>query len=98
MFLHSIAAYADQIVDTIDASSVQVLQGCTEDGLYGLHHTWGRAIRNEFGLWDPTHPLTRHWAACPDERDVRNGTDHSADHPDAVSMAIMRAVWKKINA
>ena len=47
-----------------------------------------RRIRNEFGLWDPTHPLTAQWHAKPEERDVRDGIDHSVDHPDAISSAI----------
>jgi hypothetical protein len=98
MYLHSVAAYADQIIDSIDASSMQCLQSMTKDQLALLHHTWGMSIRNEFGLWEPDHPLTKHWHECPDDHDIRNGIDFSEDHPDAVSMRIMLAVWKKVNA
>jgi hypothetical protein len=108
MHLHSIAAYADQIVDEIDESSIQCLRGMTIHELPTLHHSWGMAIRNEFGLWSADHPLTKHWHQKPEERDLRSfdgftiqnceGVDYSKDHPDAISMEIMRAVWKKVNA
>lgn len=98
MYLYSIAAYADQIVDELDASSIQVLKNLPEAELGLLHHSWGRAIRNDFGLWQPDHPLTKRWHEHPEEHDLRNGVDYSLDHPDSVSMEIMKVVWKKVNA
>lgn len=56
----------------------------------------GRAIRNEFGLWNPTHPLTARWHSFPDDRDVRDGVDYSLDHPDAVSERILNEVRERL--
>ena len=100
MYLHSTDAYADKIIDELDESSQQVLRGITDEGdLSLLHHTWGQAIRNEFGLWQPDHPLTWHWHQNgPGARHLVNGIDHSPDHPDAVSMEIMKKVWRKVRA
>lgn len=55
-----------------------------ERRLVAYHHTLGRKIRNEFKLWD-----------CAWTPDVQNGVDHSTDHPDAVSMRIIEAVWSR---
>ncbi len=98
MYLYSISAYADTIIDEIDDESQQALRSLSFDQLASLHSSWGRAIRNEFGLWQFDHPLTKHWHEFPEEHDMRNGVDYSDDHPDAVSMEIMKVVWKKVNA
>jgi len=99
MYLHSIAAYVDKIVDELDKESLNALRELkTEDDVMILHHSWGMAIRNEFGLWRPDHPLTQHWHEHPEDHDVRDGCDYSNDHPDAVSCEIMRGVWRKVNA
>ena len=98
MFLHSIQAYADQITDEIDKQSQQALRNIQVGELHRLHSSWGRAIRNEFGLWQADHPLTKNWHNNPDGRDIQDGIDCSNDHPDRVSMLIMLAVWKKVNA
>lgn len=52
--------------------------------LHVLHHTLGRDIRNEFGLWEEK------W-----EPYLIDGIDRSPNHPDAISMRIMEAVWDK---
>ena len=52
--------------------------------LVQYHHTLGRRIRNEFDLWSNS------W-----EPELINGIDYSVDHPDSVSMRIIRAVWNK---
>ena len=98
MYLHSVNAYADKILDELDASSTQALRSMAMGELPKLHHSWGRAIRNEFGLWEPDHPLTKHWHEKEDERDIQDGIDMSVDHPDHVSMLIMEQVWRKVNA
>ena len=98
MYLHSVSAYADQIIDQLDESSHKALQTLTEPELYKLHFTWGMAIRNEFGLWMPDHPLTKAWHAAAPMKHIVNGIDEAEDHPDHISMLIMKAVWKKVNA
>ena len=98
MYLHSISAYGDDIFDQMDAQSIAELRTTPAEDLPMYHLSWGMAIRNQCGLWDPEHPLTTRWHKRPDERDIRDGIDHSADHPDAVSSAIMRHVHRKANA
>jgi hypothetical protein len=52
----------------------------------------GRSIRNEYGLWEPDHPLTQHWHQNPECRNIVDGIDYSEDHPDAVSAEIIRVL------
>lgn len=56
----------------------------------------GRRIRNDFGLWDPAHPLTQHWHLHPDCRNIVNGIDFSEDHPDNISGEILALVRKAL--
>lgn len=58
------------------------LQKSTE--LAFLNSTLGRDIRNNYGLWDfPWEPNI----------DVATGIDYSPNHPEAVSMGIIRHIW-----
>jgi hypothetical protein len=98
MFLHSAAAYADDILNELPQEETDYLKALPENDLPMLHVSWGRGIRNGCGLWDPEHPLTTHWHKFPNERDLRDGVDYSVDHPDAVSMSIMKLVYAKVNA
>lgn len=52
--------------------------------LIQYHHSLGRDIRNEFGLWQYS------WTP-----QLENGFDMSPDHPDAVSMRVIETVWEK---
>lgn len=52
----------------------------------------GRAIRNDYGLWEFDHPLTQHWHQHEDCRNIVDGFDCSEDHPDQVSAAILEVV------
>lgn len=52
--------------------------------LVAYHDSLGRKIRNEFKLWENA------WTP-----DIRNGVDYSPDHPDAVSMRVIEAVWQR---
>lgn len=54
-----------------------------KDRLILYHHTLGRDIRNEFGLWQYK------WTP-----QLENGVDVSPDHPDSVSMRIIERVWE----
>lgn len=56
----------------------------------------GRSIRNDYGLWEFDHPLTQHWHAHPDCRNVVDGIDCSEDHPDAVSAEVLRIVRERL--
>ena len=61
------------------------------DELMYHHHTMGRWIRNEYGLWHDS-PLTEAWRTNVAGRDLRNGIDYSADHPDTISMRVLERV------
>jgi len=54
------------------------------DELIMLHHTTGRSIRNDFGLWDKDNRLVEH--------------DHADHHyfPDQISQRIIENVWKSV--
>lgn len=67
----------------------------TED-LGKYHSTIGMHIRNRYDLWMPNHPLTQHWLLNPECRNVVDGVDCSEDHPDAVSMEIIRCIHKMV--
>jgi len=56
----------------------------------------GRAIRNDYGLWEFDHPLTQHWHMYPDARNIVDGVDCSEDHPDQVSADILDLVRAKL--
>ena len=56
------------------------------DGLVIYHNSLGKDIRNHFGLWDTK------W-----EPEIINGVDMSQDHPDEISMKVIKAVWEKVN-
>ena len=96
--LHSIAAVADELFDQLDANSMHALKTMKKSELHSLHHGWGTSIRNKYGLWNPQNPLTKNWHAHPEKHDMSDGIDYSKDHPDAMSMQIIEAVWKKANA
>lgn len=59
---------------------------CSEDDLISYHSSLGRAIRNEFDLWQID------WAPMIDE----SGVDISPGHPDSRSMFIIKDVWRRL--
>ena len=54
-----------------------------KDKLVRYHSTLGRTIRNEYKLWDTS------WTP-----DIREGVDHSTNHPDQISLKVMEEVWE----
>jgi len=55
-----------------------------ENELYRHHHGMGQWIRNNYKLWETT------W-----KPELRDQVDYSPNHPDAISMTIIKEVWKK---
>ena len=53
------------------------------EDLIQFHPSLGRYIRNNLGLWD--NPWTPQ---------IEDYTDVSPDHPDAISMRLIKEVWK----
>lgn len=60
---------------------------CSEDDLIMYHSSLGRAIRNEFNLWQVD------WAPMVNE----DGVDISPAHPDSRSMFIIKDVWRRLH-
>lgn len=58
---------------------------CSKSDLITYHHNLGRAIRNHFKLWEN-----------PWDPQLENGIDMSPNHPDAISMRVIEAVWEKV--
>lgn len=56
-----------------------------EEKLVRYHGTLGYTIRREFKLWDTN------WTP-----DIRDGVDYSPDHPDQISMRVIKEVWKRL--
>ena len=87
---------------TVESIAEQILREWNKNDLMFIkigHHDFGmvgRAIRNEYGLWEFDHPLTQHWHMYPEDRNIVDGIDYSEDHPDAVSEAILEAVKAKL--
>ena len=54
------------------------------NNLIDYHHSLGRYIRNKYKLWN------KKWEPL-----IINGSDHSPDHPDNISMKMIEEIWKK---
>jgi hypothetical protein len=89
----------EQIVNhlygTLSEKELDEVVKMSEADMRALHHGFGTWIRNSYGLWNPEHPLTTKWANDESSRDIRDGTDYSKDHPDAVSNDILAALWRR---
>lgn len=57
---------------------------CNEEKLHIYHDSLGRSIRNIFKLWETD------WIP-----EIRNGVDYSENHPDQISMRIIKEVWRR---
>jgi hypothetical protein len=89
----------DEIVDhlygTLSEKELDEVMKMTESQMRALHHGFGTWIRNSYGLWATTHPLTTKWHNDPSSHDIQDHVDYSLDHPDAVSNEILSSLWRK---
>jgi len=60
-------------------------KNCKESQLWEYHHSLGRSIRNHFELWK--------YERIPE---LENDVDVSDEHPDAISMRVIKLVWDKV--
>ena len=78
----------DEIVADLEAklddASRAALKNIKFSNLIGLHFTAGRAIRNEYKLWDPLNPYI-------DASDVEGDR-----HPDQVSQKVIEELWRRL--
>lgn len=81
--------YINEIVDDLEngltKGEIRSLKSCPESELIMYHHSAGRYIRNTYKLW------TYEW-----EPELIDGVDHSPNHPDAVSMKIIKLLWARL--
>lgn len=84
----------------MDAASLTVFFP-EEDDLGALHHSYGQHIRNHYKLWEAANPLTEQWftdcAKDGEHQHMIDGVDHHPQHPDQLSMEIIKAVWKYVH-
>lgn len=73
----------DDVYDNLTAASKDTLRATARSGLISFHFTVGMAIRNKYGLWDPSNPYV--------ERD-----EEGPNHPDQMSMRIIERVWDRV--
>lgn len=81
----------DDMVDEVyrwfmlaDENERIMFKATEEDELVRYHHTLGMNIRNHFKLWGEK------WTPF-----FIDGVDYAPNHPDAISMHVIKAVWKK---
>ena len=90
----------DKIIVEITDDDKKYLKSLSREDMIQFHHGIGTSIRNEYGLWKEDNPLTQQWAldrSTDSEIHMKNGVDYHPQHPDAVSMDILEAVWDKLN-
>lgn len=80
----------------IKSKGFKEFKNTPKDDLNNYHHSMGRNIRNYYSLWDPKNPLTENWHNNPESRTFIGGVDFSDDHPDSVSMDIIKIIWEKV--
>lgn len=89
----------DEIVDDLEQrislADKKELAQMEEGALAALHHGFGTWIRNSYDLWHG-NPITEKWRTDESSRNMVNGVDHSEDHPDAVSMKIIRLFHARV--
>lgn len=74
-----------QVYNNVPISDQFDFKHASESELIEWHDSLGRDIRNEFGLWDtPWEPV------------LVEGVDMSPNHPDAISMDIIKEIWRRV--
>jgi len=71
----------DSILARMPPEDQSRLRATPRKELINTLHSWGRGIRNEFGLWGQNEPLLK---------------DCKTDSPEGASMVIMEATWDRL--
>lgn len=77
---------ATYIYSKLDEEDLQILKNTKKSDLIKFHFGWGMGIRNSLGLWRGNNNLMK--SCLQKEPNTQN-------HPDSVSMIIIRLVWEK---
>ncbi len=72
------------IISELSEANKILIKNFEQERLIKLHHGFGTGIRNDFGLWKGNKALIE--SACG-----------KPCHPDTASMAIIEALWRKLN-
>lgn len=83
----NIEEIAQDVISKLNETEVYHFQEMMYDEIYSLHHGFGTWIRNEYKLWQ------NEWTP-----EIKDGVDYSEDHPDAISMKIIKRVWEILDA
>lgn len=70
-----------RLIEGMNDADRKMLGETKKEDLILFHQGWGTGIRNEFGLWRGNTNLL---------------ADCQAEHPDDASMAIIKAVWERL--
>ena len=84
----SVAEMADVVMSWLDKLPLDVAEEfrvVPYDDLIQFKNLLGMNIRNEFRLWE------KKWTPM-----LVNGVDFSPDHPDAISMEVIKEVWRRL--
>lgn len=85
---------------TIPTSQLEILRSTAPEDLPAYHHTFGRWVRNSFGLWSTSSVSGDIYAKAqlrltPEERNALQFDDHPC-HADNFSGAVTRRLWEKL--
>jgi len=69
----------------LTSATLENLRKTPKDQLIQFHSNLGRLIRNSLCLWNIKH-----------KPKIVDGVDVSHNHPDAVSMRIIEALWERL--
>lgn len=69
-----------------NAPEIETFIKTPKNQLYMFHHTLGQHIRNKYSLWEV------YW-----EPEIKDGVDCSPNHPDNISMTIIKHVWDRLH-
>ena len=78
----SVEAAVNRMILEMTDETKESIRSMPDTDLIKLHHSMGRGIRNRFGLWKGNNELLK---------------DTGANEPDAASMFIIKALWKRLN-
>lgn len=80
----SVEEIAGHQLARISSEDLKFFRETEKKDLIGMHHSYGRWIRNSYGLWHPNNPFVV-------KGDLEDG------HPDGLSMLVLELIHKRCN-
>jgi hypothetical protein len=99
---YSVRELAEDIVSRMEEKDKQFLRETVPNrkAMGHYHFSVGMGIRNNYGLWDESHPLTQQWfydRKSGSKIHLKDGVDCHPNHPDNISGRILEHVWDICN-